>query len=455
MTSPLLATAPAHLMLSVLIQLIAILLAARLFGMVAQWLKQPAVVGEIIGGIVLGPSVFKAVAPEWWANIFSPESVPIFNVLKELGLVLLLFLVGLEFEFAHLRQLGKSSLLIALMGMVFPFLLGILLAWFLFSTMSLTIQQEPLTLWGLAISQERPIAFWHFTLFMGTAMSITALPVLGRIMMELNITRTKLGVVTITAAAAEDACAWILLATIAGIVRASQAGQAFDVARTLEMVGLTLAFLGVMLLVVRPLLGRAFRRYFQHTGGDLGPTGLAVLLSLLFLCALATEWIGIFAIFGAFILGASLSAETQLHAAVSKQMHTFVIALFLPIFFTYSGLRTNIGGLNTWQAWGCFGLVMLAAVGGKVGGCYTTARGTGFGYREAGCIAIMMNTRGLMELIVVNVGLDLQVITSEVYTMLVLMAVITNLMTTPILLRLYRGTELEPYIDATAFGAKG
>lgn len=438
----LLATAPSHLILTVLVQLIVILLAARLFGGIAQQLKQPAVVGEVIGGILLGPSLFKAIAPELWGSIFTPEAVPVFNVLKELGLVLLLFLVGMEFEFSHLRHMGKASLVIAVAGLIVPFLLGIVLALVLFGAMSMSVDGEP-------------VPFWHFALFMGTALSITALPVLGRIMMELNITRTRLGVATIAAAAGEDACAWIILATVAGVVRAGRAGQPFDFWLTLQMVGLTLAFILFMLAVVRPLLGKLVRWYFRRTGGELEVTGLAMLLCLLFLCAMATEWIGIFAVFGAFILGAALAQEQQLYNAVSKQMKTFVIAFFLPIFFTFSGLRTNIGGLDTWLQWGFFALVMLAAVGGKVGGCYVAARWTGFGRREAGCIAAMMNTRGLMELIVANVGLDLKVITPEVFTMLVLMSVITNIMTTPILLRLYQGTELEPYIDATAFGSKG
>jgi Kef-type K+ transport system membrane component KefB len=454
MTPLLLATAPSHLILTVLVQLIVILLAARLFGGIAQRLKQPAVVGEVIGGIVLGPSLLQAVAPELWASIFTPEAVPVFNVLKELGLVLLLFLVGMEFEFSHLRQMGKASLVISLAGLLLPFLLGILLAWIIFSVTPLFTEGEPINLWGMTIPVRRPIDFWHFALFMGTALSITALPVLGRIMMELNITRTRLGVATITAAAGEDACAWIILATLAAVVRAGQMGKAFDFWLTLQMVGLTLAFLVLMLIVVRPLLSKIVHWYFQRTNGELEVTGLAVLLSLLFLCAIATEWIGIFAVFGAFVLGAALSPEKQLHEAVGRQMKIFVIAFFLPIFFTFSGLRTNIGGLNTWLAWGFFALVMLAAVGGKVGGCYMAARWTGFGRREAGCIAAMMNTRGLMELIVANVGLDLKVITPEMFTMLVLMSVITNIMTTPIILRLYKGTELEPYIDATAFGAK-
>ena len=442
MINPLLASAPSDLMVTVLVQLIVILLAARVFGGIARRLNQPVVVGEIIGGILLGPSLFKAVAPEVWASIFKPDAVPIFNILKELGLVLLLFLVGLEFEFSHLRRMGKSSFFISLSGILLPFLLGILLAWLMYQALPMTVEG-------------RPIEFMHFMLFMGTAMSITALPILGRIMMELNITRTKLGVTTITAGAVDDACAWIILATVAGIVRAGQAGQAFDFGVTLRMIGMTLGFLALMLLVLRPVLSKAIRWYFQRTGGELGATGLAVLLALLFLCSIATELIGIFAIFGAFLLGAALSQEKQLHEAVNAQMKTFVIAFFLPIFFTFTGLRTNIGGLDSWLQVGFCALVLLAAVAGKFGGCYVTSRWAGFSRREAGCIAVMMNTRALMELIVVNVGLDLHVITPEVFTMLVLMAVITTIMTTPILLRLYRGTELEPFIDATPFGRKG
>jgi Kef-type K+ transport system membrane component KefB len=454
MLHPLLATAPTEVMLAVLIQLIVILLAARVFGGLAQWLKQPVVVGEIIGGILLGPSLFKAMAPELWASVFQPQAVPIFNILKELGLVLLLFLVGMEFDFKHLRQMGKASLLISLTGIVLPCLLGILLAQLLIQVLPMQVEGY-LSLFGMPIPIQYTIDPFHFTLFMATSMSITALPVLGRIMMELNITRTRLGAVTITAAAVDDACAWIILATVAGIVKAGQHGEGFDFWLTLRMIGLTLGFLALMVLVVRPVLSKVIRAYFQKTGGELGPTGLAVLLCILFLCAIATERIGIFAIFGAFILGASLSAEHQLHEAVSKQMRTFVVAFFLPIFFTFTGLRTDIGGLGGLVPWAMCLLVLLTAVGGKFGGCYFTARWTGFPPREAGCIAIMMNARALMELIVINVGLDLKVITPEIFTMLVLMAVTTTIMTTPVLLRLYRGTELEPFIDATSFGKGG
>jgi Kef-type K+ transport system membrane component KefB len=352
----------------------------------------------------------------------------VFQSLKELGLMLLLFIVGMEFEFSHLRQLGRAAVLISLVGIVLPFGLGAALV-------------------PLVHGWVHPAGdLTGLMLFLGTALSITALPVLGRIMMELNITKTRLGTVTISAAAIDDTVAWILLAAIIGAVEAR-----FDPTQTLIMVGLTVLFMASMLLVARPVLLRLLDLYFARTHGRLEPNGLAALLVLLMLCGLATLKIGIFAIFGAFVLGACVSGHERLHHALGDSFRHFVSAFFLPIFFTHTGLRTNLGGLGGAEQWTVCLLLTAAAIVGKIGGCSVVARWAGFSWREASCVGVMMNARGLVALIVINVGLDHGILNPPLFTMLVLMALITTVMTTPLLLWLNKGTELEPWIRQSGF----
>ena len=415
-------------LLFVLVQLVIILLAARAFAALGRLLWQPTAVGEIAAGLVLGPSVLGRLAPEFSARLFDESTLPLLGMLSQLGLVLFLFLVGLEFDFGHLRWHGRAAFAISLSGIVLPFGLGLGLGLLLHPHL------------------ERPVAAEGFILFMGIALSITALPVLGRIMLELGITRTRLGTVTITAAAVDDACGWVLLAAVAGVVQAN-----FDPWLTVRMAGLTVLFVLGLVLVVRPLMRRWIRTALIGADGQLGLTEMAVILCVLFGCAVATSLIGIFALFGAFLFGAVLADEPGFRKAVSGRLRDFVTAFFVPIFFTSTGLRTDIGSLETGGQWLLGGLVLLAAVAGKFGGCTLAARLGGFGWREAGCVGAMMNTRGLMELVVVNVGLDLGVIPPSVFCMLVLMALLTTAMATPLLLGLMRGTELEPFIRQSGF----
>src|SRR5262249_43339168 len=255
--------------------------------------------------------------------------------------------------------------------------------------------------------------------------------------MELNITRTRLAALTITGAAIDDASGWILLASVAAVVRAR-----FDPTDTVIMVAETLAFALVMVLIVKPLAIRWARHTLTRHHGELSVTALAILPAAILLCAVATNLIGIFAIFGAFFLGAVLSAEAGLRRAVNRRLHDLVTAFFVPIFFTYTGLRTDIGTLNSAGLWLVCGLVLAAAIIGKFGGCGLAAWAGGLSRREAACVGALMNTRGLMSLVVINVGYDLGVIPQSVFCMLVLMALVTTLMTTPMILWLKRGTEL-------------
>jgi Kef-type K+ transport system membrane component KefB len=433
------------LLLPVLFQLVLIIAVARIFGNLARRVGQPAAVGEIIAGLILGPSLLGWLFPEISAMVFRPElhGVPqdlanaafpkIFQVFAQLGLVLLLFLIGLEFDFEHLKVKGRAALGVSLTGILFPFSLGLGLAFLIHQYL------EP-------YPKDEPVPFMGFALFMGVSMSITAIPILGRMMIELGINRTKLAAIVITAAAVDDAAGWILLATVAAVVRSG-----FNLPELLKMIGLTVGFALFMLYIVRPLLVRYFSWSLQGQKGQLSLNALAVLLVTLILCSIATNLIGIFAIFGAFILGAVLSDQVEFREAVATRLRDFVTAFFLPVFFTYTGLNTNIGSLSGGNMW-LIGLgVMGAAIIGKFGGCAIAARLSGIPSRESVIIGVMMNTRALMELIVINAGKELGVIPPSVFTMLVMMAVVTTIMTTPILLLLRRGTELEEPIAQSGF----
>lgn len=449
--APLKQLSPERVLLPVLVQLIVILLAARLFAFIFRRLGQPSVVGEIAAGLVLGPSVLGRLSPDVMEFIFHPQLGPgvnpaladatlnwILQTLSHLGLIFLLFLVGLEFDYSHLRVRGKSAAAISLAGIALPFAFGLVLSQLILPA----AEPHP--------HATSPPPQLGFALFLGTALAITAIPVLGRIMLELNITRTRLGTIAISAAAIDDATGWILLATVAAIVRGN-----FEPAAALLMIGETVAFAAVLLLFVRPLLARWARRALVRGDGDLSATDMALLMAVILGAAVVTNLIGIFAIFGAFLLGAALSGNADFRAAVQRQLQGFVTIFFMPIFFTFTGLRTDIGALHTPAHWLLCGAVLLAAVVGKLGGCGLAARLTGFSTRESLCIGTLMNARGLMELVVINVGYELQVIPRSVYCMLVIMALATTVMTTPLLLRLMQGTELQGRIEDSGFGVQG
>jgi Kef-type K+ transport system membrane component KefB len=414
-------------LLKVLVQLIVIIAAARVFGALFVRIGQPQVCGEVAAGLVLGPSLFGRIAPGLFRLVFAPEVSPTFGILSQIGLILLMFLIGMEFDFSHLRANGRTALSISVAGIVMPFGLGLLIAPFIYARLGEGIHSL------------------GFALFLATALSITAIPTLGRIMLDFNINRSFIGSLTITAAAIDDASGWIILTIVASVVRSSF--HAFD---TLLMIAEILAYAAFMIFVVRPLVKRWICRTVQKDGA-LSLTTLSVILVLILLSAVATSLIGIFAIFGGFMMGAILHDETAFRTAVTSRFRDFTTAFFLPIFFTYTGLRTDMGTMQSAEAWALAGLVLLAAVIGKVGGCTIAARLNGLSWQRSSTIGVMMNTRGLMELIVINLGYELGVIPKSVFFMLVLMAVVTTYMTSPILRRLIRGTELEPLFAVSPF----
>jgi Kef-type K+ transport system membrane component KefB len=277
----------------------------------------------------------------------------------------------------------------------------------------------------------------NFSVFMATAMSITAIPVLGRIMIELNITRTRVGAVTIAAAAMNDAIGWTILALITAIVRST-----FDPVKLATMVAEVVAYVLIMAFVLRPVVIRWSAWIMKKNAGELTLNGLAVLLILVLSSAAITNWIGIFSLFGGFMMGAIVYDQRDLREAIHRRLNDFVMTFFLPIFFTYTGLRTDAGSMAGGRLWLFCGFVLLAAIIGKFGGCTLAARLNGVPRREASIIGVMMNARGLTELIVINVGYELGILPKAVFFMLVLMAVATTYMTTPVLRRLFRGSEV-------------
>ncbi len=381
---------------------------SRAIGLAARRMRQPMVIAEIVAGVMLGPSLLGWLLPDVSRALFPHESLGILQMLSQIGLILFMFLVGLEFDTQLLRGRGHTSVVISHTSIIVPFALGALLALYLYPRLSAA-----------------SVPFSSFTLFMGAAMSITAFPVLARILVERRLLKTKLGALTITCAAVDDVTAWCILAFVVAIVRVT------SLVAALWTTALALVYVVAMLVVVRPFVRRLASRSANREG--LNQNVVAMTLMLVLLSSWATEWIGIHALFGAFIFGAVVPKENRFAQILADKLEDLVVVLLLPLFFAYSGLRTEIGLLNSASAWVMCGLIVAAACVGKFGGSAIAARLTGLRWREATALGILMNTRGLIELIVLNIGLDLGVISPTLFTMMVLMALVTTFMTTPLL----------------------
>ncbi|MDY7229781.1 cation:proton antiporter [Hyalangium rubrum] len=400
-----------------IVQLIVIISASRLIGKVARWMGQPLVIAEVVAGIVLGPSLLGWLAPDFMQSLFPATAMPTLKMLADVGLILFMFLIGLELDPKLLKGRGHSSVAISHTSIIVPFALGSVAALWLYPRLS---------------SPE--VAFSSFVLFMGVAMSITAFPVLARILTERGLMQSKVGVIAITCAAVDDVTAWCLLAFVVSIVRAT------DLSHAAITTVMALGYIFFMLMAVRPFLHRLGARVANKEG--LTQNVVAATLVLLLASTWATELIGIHALFGAFMLGAVIPKEGGLAQALAEKLEDVAVVLLLPVFFAYSGLRTQLGLLNSPEAWTICGLIIVLACLGKFGGSAVAARLTGLRWREAGAVGILMNTRGLMELIVLNLGLDLGVISPTLFTMMVIMALVTTFMTTPLLKWIYPPAEL-------------
>ena len=399
-------------LISVILQLTFIIVTARIFAAFFKKLGQPGVCGEMGAGLILGPSLFGRFFPHLFQHIFNPSVSLVFTMFSQVGLVLLLFLLGMDFEFHHLRTHGRKALLVAVSAMAVPFALGLFLARLLF----------PFVAQG--------ISFLGFSLFVATALSITALPILGIILIDFNLNRTEFGVIAITSAALMDVAGWIVLATVSAVVRSTS--QPWLAARMLLEV---LGFGAMMVLVVRPLAKRWVRYVLQRERQQVSIATLAIVLALVFASSLVTSWIGIFSIFGGFTMGAILFDEHEFRRLVSLRLEGFVRAFFVPIFFMYTGLRTDVGSMGGPVIWKLCLLVIVVAIVAKAVPSVIAGRISGLSWNDSFSMGVLMNTRGLMELIVLNIGYDLGVVPKSVFFMFVVMALVTTYMAAPLLRR--------------------
>ena len=418
-----------------LVQIVVILVAARLTGALVRRLGQPQVVGEMIAGIALGPSLLGAQAPQVTALLFPTGSLGFLNTLSQIGLVVFMFLVGLELDPKVVRERGRSALLISHASIVAPFLLGTALAIVLYPTLAGT-----------------RVTFTGFALFMGAAMSVTAFPVLARILAERRLIRTPIGAVAIACAAIDDVTAWCILAAVVVIVRATGGGAAGAELPLWVTLGGSAVFVAFMLTAGKRALRVLETRYAAR--GRVTQDMIAVLMLATLASAWITERLGIHALFGAFLVGAVAPKSEGFVHAVLERFEDVMVVLLLPLFFAFTGLRTEITLIEGANGWLVCALVIAVAVAGKVGGSAIAARATAMPWRDATVIGILLNTRGLMELVILNVGLDIGVISRELFAMMVLMALATTFMTTPLVTWLLRALQREradsPVAAATA-----
>jgi Kef-type K+ transport system membrane component KefB len=406
------------LVLRLLYQLIVILVATRIVVAVVRRLGQTDVSGEILAGLLLGPSCLGALAPDLMARLFHPSTTTIFVGLSQMGLVLLMFQIGMEFEFrATLAASKRSIVIISLAGLVAPFALGFATAPWFWSQLGVT-PAPSLT---------------GFRLFFAVAMSITAIPILGRIFMELGLSHTRTAALTIGAAAIDDVTGWLLLGVVSLIVQ----GAFSTTWVAMRAAGLAV-YLVLIFVVVRPLAKRAVARHLAAHGGRLSSAAIGLILIGLFVSAAITSNLGVFAIIGGFVVGVMLHDDRAFVAEWKNKVAPTVNTLLLPIFFTYTGLRTDIGLLGSAHEWWLCALVCLVAFVGKFGGAYGGARFVGESNRSALTIATCMNTRALMELIALNIGYDLGVLPRSMFTKLVIMAIVSTFMATPLIRWLMR-----------------
>jgi Kef-type K+ transport system membrane component KefB len=395
-------------LLLLIIQVVAILLLARMFGYIAGRMGQPVVMGEILAGIVLGPSLLGHLLPGVSSFLFAAPSLGNLHFLSQVGLMLFMFIIGMELDMHALRRQARNVIVISQAGIVIPYLLGMWVAYFLYD--------------GFA---PPGVSFLSFALFMGIAMSITAFPVLARILQERRLSKTRLGVMAITCAAAGDVTAWCMLAVVIAVVKQG------SLMGSLLTILLACVYVVLMMAAVRPFLSRMASRFVKN--GHIGKPLIMIALIVLLVSAGITELLGIHVLFGSFLAGAVMPAGNDLRKLVADKIETIVLVLLLPLFFVFTGLRTEIGLLGSWAHW-CICLLLIAvAVIGKFGGTALASRVMGQSTKDGLALGVLMNTRGLVELIVLNIGYDLGILTPEIFTMMVIMALVTTFMTCPLL----------------------
>ncbi|MGQ3013929.1 MAG: cation:proton antiporter domain-containing protein, partial [Flavobacteriales bacterium] len=398
----------AHPLAILLVQIITIILAARLFGWIFKKIGQPSVIGEIIAGIVLGPSVLGHWFPGLSEQLFPLTSMGNLQILSQIGLILFMFVIGMELDLKVLKNRAHEAVVVSHASIIIPFALGMGLAYFVYQSFA-----------------PEGVQFLSFALFLGIAMSITAFPVLARIVQERGMNKTRLGAMAITCAAADDITAWCLLAAVIAIVKAG------SMVSSLYVILLAAAYVLVMLKVVRPFLKRVGELHSSRE--NLSKPVVAIFFLTLILSAYVTEIIGIHALFGAFMAGAIMPENARFRNIFIEKVEDVALVLLLPLFFVFTGLRTQIGLLNDPYLWKVTALIIAVAVTGKFAGSAIAARIVGQNWKDSLTLGALMNTRGLMELVVLNIGYDLGVLTPEIFAMMVIMALVTTIMTGPAL----------------------
>ncbi len=401
------------------LQLLVILTASRLTGSLFARFGQPAVVGEIAAGILLGPSLFGTLAPGAFGFVFQASSLGVLKMLSQIGVCLFMFAVGMDLNVKQVRNKAHTAVMVSHASILAPYLLGVALAYFLYSSLA-----QPGT------------SFTAFALFMGISMSITAFPVLARILQEKGLSKTTLGHTAITCAAVDDVTAWSILAFVVALARAT------SVTASALNLTLVIGFVAIMVLGVR----KALPRLLGHVALERAEPSKGVLAGIVCLVvasSLSTEVIGIHALFGAFLAGAIIPEAGDFRHKLAVRVENFSSVLLLPLFFAFTGLRTQIGLLDDLQGWLICLVIIAVATAGKLGGTAVTARFTGMDWRESLQLGALMNTRGLMELIALNIGYDLGILSPRIFTMLVIMALVTTALTGPLLALFGRIREVD------------
>jgi K+:H+ antiporter len=394
---------------TLVLQITVILAVCRVMGSLFRRFHQPRVVGEMFAGILLGPSLLGWIAPQFSAYLFPPVSLGFLNALSQVGVVIFMFLVGLGIDPKELKHQSHSAVLVSHVSITAPFVLASLLALYLYPRLS-----------------NDSVSFTNFALFMGAAMSVTAFPVLARILIERDMMKSRLGTIAIACAAVDDVTGWCILAYIVVLIRAAHGTTSIWVT-----LGGILVFALIMIYGVRFLL-RGLERTF-HKYGEISENRMAFLILMALASALCTERLGIHLLFGSFLMGAIMPKEPKFVRYVLDRFETVTITLLLPLFFAFTGLRTNIGLLKGPTMWFYCGLIILVAAAGKLGGSMAAARLSGMAWREAAGLGTLMNTRGLMGLVILDIGLDIKVISPALFSMMVVMALVTTFMATPLL----------------------
>ncbi|MBL7911531.1 MAG: cation:proton antiporter [Bacteroidia bacterium] len=397
-----------HPLAILLLQIITIIIAARIFGFIFKKIGQPTVIGEIIAGIFLGPSFIGMFFPEFSLFLFPKSSLPNLQFISQIGLILFMFIVGMELDLKTLRKKAHEAVIISHASIIFPFALGMGLAYIIYQTYA-----------------PENINFLSFSLFIGISMSITAFPVLARIVQERQLTKTRIGTIVITCAAADDITAWCILAAVIAIVKAG------SVVSSIYIIAMAVAYVFLMLKVVQPFLKRLGDIYSHQD--TLSKPVVAIFFTTLLISSYLTEVIGIHALFGAFMAGAIMPQNLHFRNVFIEKVEDVSLVLLLPLFFVFTGLRTQIGLLNDVDLWQTCGLIVAVAVIGKFFGSAVAAKVVGQSWKDSLMIGALMNTRGLMELIVLNIGFDLGILPPSIFAMMVIMALATTFMTGPAL----------------------